>query len=98
MSYYLVLNYDVHDAETFEKYVPAAMPSIISHGVKVLAADREPNDVEGQSKQSLVLLEFESKEAAERWYHSPEYQEAAKLRKDSTEGWARWVPPFVMPE
>jgi uncharacterized protein (DUF1330 family) len=29
----------------------------------------------------LVLLEFEDLEAAKRWYDSPEYQEARRLRE-----------------
>ena len=29
----------------------------------------------------IVVLEFEDLEAAKRWYHSPEYREAKRLRE-----------------
>ena len=98
MACYIVLNYDVQDKEMFEKYVPAAMPVIAKHGAKILAADRDPQDIEGASRQALVILEFESEEAAKGWYNSPEYQAVVKLRTESTEGWARLVPEFVNPQ
>ena len=96
MSYYLVFNYDVHDQEKYNEY-NQAVPQAAQPGMKALVVDSAPNDLEGESRGTMVILEFESEEAAMRWYNSPKYKAIRHLREESTEGWARGVPHFVMP-
>ncbi len=69
----------------------------MQYGAKLLVADHEPNDIESKSGHTLVILEFESEEAAMQWYNSPEYQAIVNLRIDASEGWFRGAPQFVMP-
>jgi len=93
MAYYVVLNFDIEDAEAFREYerrVAGTLPS----DVKVLIFDDEQNDWEGHSRCRLVLLEFESAAAASQWYASEGYQQAAPYRRASTAGWVRGVVPF----
>ena len=97
MSYYFIANYDVVDQKMYEQYVQAVRPTLMQHGAKILAADSEPNNLEGKSGRTFVILEFESEEAAMNWYNSSEYQAIVDLRLNATEGWARGVPQFVMP-
>ena len=97
MPYYLVLNFDVTDQEMYEQYRSGVGPTLMKYGAKILVVDRAPNDIEEGSRHTLVILEFESEEAAMRWYNSPEYQAIVKLRIDATEGWIRGAPQFVMP-
>lgn len=98
MSYYVVVNYDVINHEMYGRYVQTAGQSLMKYGVKVLAADHEPNDIEGKSGRTLVILECDSEEAAMQWYNSPEYQTGIKLRSDASEGWLRGVTQFVLPD
>jgi uncharacterized protein (DUF1330 family) len=81
----------------YEQYVQAVRPTLIQHGAKVLVADYEPNDIEGKSGRTLILLEFESEEEAMQWYNSPEYQAIVNFRSDASDGWARGAPQFVRP-
>jgi len=97
VAYYIVANIDINDQEMYEKYGQGVRPTLTQFDAKILAVDREPNDIEGKSRHTLVIIEFESEEAAMRWYNSPEYQAVVKMRTDATEGWLRGVPQFVMP-
>jgi len=97
MSYYFVVNYDITDQEKYEQYVQAVVPTLAQSGGKILVVDHEPNYLEGSSRHTLVVLEFESEAAAMKWYNSPEYQAIVNLRLEASEGWFRGAPQFVMP-
>lgn len=81
----------------YEKYGQGVRQTLMQYGAKVLVVDHAPNDIEGESRHTLVILEFESEETFMLWYNSPEYQAVVKLRTDASEGWARGAPQFVMP-
>lgn len=77
---YLMANIRVNDQEAFKKFSCAALPLITQYGGKILArgphADRHEGDVTG----IVTLLEFESKEAAEKFYKSEDYQACKAIR------------------
>lgn len=99
MSAYLVAQYRVTNPEAFQEYPPAVIPTILAHGGEVLAADFEAEVVEGQPQPVTVVLRFESKEAARRWYQSPEYQAIKHHRLDnSADGAVVFADEFVMPQ
>ncbi len=92
MAYYFVANYNVADMDMYKQYGRGVRPTLGQYGVKPLVFDHKPNDVEGESKSTLIVLEFESEEAFNKWYNSPEYQAVLNLRLDATEGWGRGAP------
>lgn len=96
MAYYLLFNFDVHDQEKYNEY-SRAVPQAAQPGMKALVFDNARNDLEGESRATIFILEFESEEAAMRWYNSPEYKAITHLREESTEGWLRGVPQLMMP-
>jgi len=49
------------------------MPIIARYGGKLIVGDFELKKLEGSPMQGIVAVEFESIEAAERFYNSPEY-------------------------
>ena len=93
----ILFNYDIIDQNTYQQYIQAVRSTLMQHSGKVLVSDSEPNDIEGKSNRTLVVLEFETEAAAMQWYNSPEYQAIIHLRIDASEGWGRRVPQFVMP-
>jgi len=97
MSYYFIANYDVTDPKMYEQFIQAVRPTLMQFGAEILIANSEPNNIEGESRRTLVVLEFESEEATMKWYNSPEYQAIIDLRLNATEGWSRGAPQFVMP-
>lgn len=95
MPAYFVFNYDVTDADGFSQYPPAAQPSLRAHDAKVLVADFGSDAKEGSPGRVTIVLEFASRETAEAWYRSPEYQSALHLRTDNTRGMAVLCDGFM---
>jgi uncharacterized protein (DUF1330 family) len=87
MPGYVIANYTIHDTEAFEKYPPAVRPTLAQYGGKLLVADRKVKAVEGSPQSVIVVVEFESVEAAQRWYDSPENTAVKGLRTSTTDGW-----------
>jgi len=94
----LVANYTIIDPNTYQKYVEAVMPVIAKYGGKLIVGDFELKKLEGSPKQGIVAIEFESVEAAERVYNSPEYSENKHFRLSSTEGWVAIAKEFTPPK
>ena len=97
MPGYVVANYTTNDPEAFEKYPPAVGPTLAQYGGRLLAADRSVRPVEGRPQQVIVIIKFESAEAAQRWYDSPENTAVKGLRTSTTEGWLAIADGFVTP-
>ena len=81
MPAYVIIETDVHDPEQYERYKAASPEAVHSGGGHFVVRGGELAVLEGDWDPSrLVVLEFADLEAAKRWYYSPEYQEAKRLR------------------
>lgn len=82
MPAYVIVETDIHDAEQYEQYKAASPGAVASGGGRFIARGGELAVLEGDWHPSrIVILEFPDLEAAKRWYESPEYVEARKLRE-----------------
>jgi len=85
MTVYVINNMTIHDMNEYKTYVKGFMPVFERYGGQILAAENNPNPTEGVwPYDRTVLLAFPTREAADRWSCSPEYQEIAKHRKAGT--------------
>ncbi|MET0898108.1 MAG: DUF1330 domain-containing protein [Mycobacterium sp.] len=76
---YVIITEDIKDPEGMKAY--GAEAAKVMGGATILAFSPAIETIEGDwHGTQTVLLEFESVEAAKAWYHSDEYQAAAKLR------------------
>jgi uncharacterized protein (DUF1330 family) len=78
---YCIVRADIHSPEAYAQYAKAATEAIAKHGGKPLARGGAYEAVEGQARARNVVLEFESVEAAKRFYFSEEYQRARNMRE-----------------
>jgi uncharacterized protein (DUF1330 family) len=97
MSSYLVANYNVTNADGYNAYLAAVGPTILAHGGNILVAGPNSTPMEGNPGDITIVLEFQTREALEGWYNSPEYQEIINLRLDNTEGGLVFADEFVVP-
>jgi uncharacterized protein (DUF1330 family) len=82
MPAYVIVETDIHDHAQYDQYKAASPDAVASGGGRFVVRGGELAVLEGDWHPSrLVMLEFESLEAAKRWYDSPEYQEAKRLRE-----------------
>jgi uncharacterized protein (DUF1330 family) len=85
MTVYIINNMTIHNRDEYKTYVRGFMPVFQKYGGTVLAVQDAPVPLEGSwPYDRTVLLSFATREAAERWAQSPEYQEIAKHRKAGT--------------
>jgi uncharacterized protein (DUF1330 family) len=79
MAGYLIANIEVTDPAKFEEYRQKVVPVIEKFGGRYLVRGGHTRRLEGNLNR-VVVLEFPSLDAAERFYGSPEYQPILKLR------------------
>ena len=83
---YVIFTSEIHDRERYDRYLEKAVPTILQYGGRPLVACDGPEVVEGRWDGSrVVVLEFDSRDAARRWYNSPEYQAIIGERQASAE-------------
>jgi uncharacterized protein (DUF1330 family) len=81
MPAYLIVETDIHDPEQYERYKQASPGAVAAGGGRFLARGGELAVLEGDwHPERLVVLEFEDLDAAKRFYDSPAYQDAKRLR------------------
>lgn len=87
MTVYAVVQLNVHDRPTYDRYAAKFMGVFEKFKGTVLAADDHPKVLQGEWPMNrFVLLSFPDKAAFFAWVGSPEYQEIAKDRIASASG------------
>src|SRR5215469_6066847 len=87
MPAYIIAEVEVTNPTGYEAYRPLAGASIAQHGGKFVVRGGKAELVEGtQEPARIVVIEFADTTAAKRWYNSPEYQEALKIRLANSKG------------
>jgi uncharacterized protein (DUF1330 family) len=87
MPAYIIAEVEVTNPAGYEAYRPLAGASIAQYGGKFVVRGGKAELVEGtQEPARIVVIEFADTAAAKRWYNSPEYQEALKIRLANSTG------------
>ena len=82
MTAYLIVETDITDPEQYEQYKAASPGAIAARGGRFVVRGGDLAVLEGDwTPKRLVVVEFDDLEAAKRFYESPEYQAAIKLRE-----------------
>jgi len=86
MPAYIVVEIAIKDTERYARYKDLAPPSIAKYGGKYLSRGGATTALEGTwAPERFVILEFADADTATRWWNSPEYAEAKKLRQSCAE-------------
>ena len=86
MPAYMIVQGTVTDPERFAEYARKTPPLIAQFGGRYLALGRDLEVLEGDwPHQAVVISEWESMDAAKRFWDSAEYAELKKIRRGSIE-------------
>ena len=77
---YWVAQVDVSDPAAYKAYVAANGAALRKYGARFLVRAGQHQAVEGSCRSRLIVIEFPDYATALACYHSPEYQDAMKLR------------------
>lgn len=83
---YWIAFVSIRDASKYPDYVAAAKPAFEKYGAKFIVRGGDFAQMEGDSGNRQVVIEFASKQQAIDCYNSPEYQIAAKIRQSCADG------------
>lgn len=88
MKYYAIGNLDFISNEWVAEYLQKVTLMVERVGGRYLARSPSVEVIEGDgvAPQSVVLIEFPSKEAAEQFYYSDEYEPFKKSRQSGSRG------------
>lgn len=87
MPAYVIADIEVTDPSGYKGYAEQAPATIAAHGGRYLARGGALQSLEGDwLPRRLVILEFESVEAAQRWHSSEDYAQLKALRQSTSHG------------
>jgi uncharacterized protein (DUF1330 family) len=95
MPAYVIGEAHVFNPSAMTGYGPMVMASVEKYGGRYLARGSRPEVLEGGPAHNILIIEFETPDAARRWYASPEYQAAKKLRQGNSNLRLLLVDSFV---
>jgi uncharacterized protein (DUF1330 family) len=85
MKAYLIVTLTIHNASMFAEYRKLVGGTAQPFGGQFLAAGGKATVLDGQWEHpSTVIVEFPSRDSAQRWYESAAYREIIGLRLNST--------------
>ena len=87
MKAYVIAIEAVHDEAMFAEYRKHVPATLVAFGGQFIARGGNWTALEGQWQHPrTVIIEFPTREAAEGWYKSPDYQQIIGLRHKSSSG------------
>ena len=87
MKAYVIALETIHDEAMFAEYAKGVAATLAPFEGKFVARGGHATVLEGEWQHPrTVIIEFPSREAAEGWYKSTEYQEIIGLRHKSSKG------------
>lgn len=86
MTAYLVIEARIHDRERFATYARATPPLVARHGGRYIVLGGQQSPLEGDwTGARVVISAWPDAAAARRFWDSPEYAEARRLREGTGE-------------
>ena len=86
MTYYLMAQVTIRDRERYAQYGTGFMPALNTYGGKILAVSDAPEVLEGAwTDKRMVVIAFETRDAAMAWWNSPEYRAIVGHRHAASE-------------
>jgi uncharacterized protein (DUF1330 family) len=79
-AYAVIIREKTRNPAKLEEYKKLAPSSFQKHPATFLAIHGRSDVLEGPKSEGIIILEFPNYEAAQAWYHSPEYQSACEHR------------------
>ncbi len=77
---YVIARVTVTDPQAYQRYAERAREAITEHGARILVRGGRFEALEGEARPRNVILEFDSFDAARRYWRSETYQAARAHR------------------
>jgi len=85
MVAYVIGEVEIRKPEAMKGYGEMVAAAVRKYGGRYLARGVKPEVLEGGPAHKILIIEFDSVEAARRWYNSAEYAAAHAVRRGSSD-------------
>lgn len=86
MPAYVIVRVNVTDTDTYSEYMKHTPATVAQYGGKFVVRGGDMTTLEGDEEtRRVVVLQFDTVDAAKTWYHSPEYQAAKAIREGAAD-------------
>jgi uncharacterized protein (DUF1330 family) len=82
-GYYIAEVFDVTNQDDFNTYAAGVPATIAKYGGKYIVRGGKTESLEGEPPKRIIVMTFDSAEAARKWYESPEYSAIKPIRQRS---------------
>ena len=87
MTAYVIAEVEIVNAEGYKEYTTMVPATITQYGGRFLVRGGKSEVLEGDwPAVRRVIIEFDSMEAAKRWWDSPEYAKPKAMRRATSKG------------
>ena len=87
MTVYAIAQISIHDRGRYDRYAARFLPTLQRYGGRLLAADEQPEAIEGAlGCEKVILLSFPDADAFRAWESSAEYGAIAGDRRAAVTG------------
>jgi len=86
MAAYIIANIDVTDADLYEDYKRAVPPTLAGFDAEYLARGGDMEILEGDAHPRVVIIRFNTMDAARTWYNSQAYHGPKAIRRQASTG------------
>ena len=91
-AYWVSIYQEIRDQQKMDAYAALAGPALAAAGGRLITRDLPEKVYEGGLNQRVVIIEFDSVEAATSAHDSPAYQDALAVLADGVSREIRIVP------
>lgn len=85
-AYIFAIVKNITNHEQYSKYAKESLAAVTQYGGRFLYRNGSRELIEGSAiEDRIVMVEFDSIDAAKRWYYSPEYTKAKSIREGVAE-------------
>ena len=89
---YFFAEIEITDPVEYDTYRSQTMATLQKYGGRYIVRGGAPALIEGTDQPGrIVVAEFDSPEAAQKWYNSPEYQAILPIRLRTSKGRAMFL-------
>ena len=85
MTAYVIGEVEIKRPDEMKEYGRMVAAAVAQYGGRYLARGVKPEVLEGGPAHKILIIEFDSVDAAKRWYASPEYAAAHDVRRGKSD-------------